>query len=217
MKFLGQHVRRRLLSGLLVVLPLGATYLIIKFLFDIIDPPIRDLINDGFNRNIPGVGIVTFLVIVYLAGLVGSYVIGRRLIAYGHRLADLIPIVRPIYRTARQTVDALGSTSWENRFSRVVLLDYPRDGVKAIGLVTASYKDDKGNDMVAVYIPTTPVPTSGFLALLPEDEVISTALTVDDAMKIIISGGVLTPAKIHENSRGSAARHAPEGEASKEA
>jgi len=217
MKFLGQHVRRRILSGLLVVLPLGATYLILKLLFDIIDPPIGDLIEDGFGRDIPGVGIVAFFIIVYLAGLVGSYVIGRRFISYGHRLVDLIPIVRPIYRTARQTVDALGNTSWEKRFSRVVLLEYPIEGVKSIGLLTASYKDDKGNAMVAVYIPTSPVPTSGFLALLPEDKVISTTLNVDEAMKIVISGGVLTPSQIHENSRGPAAHQTPEGEASKEA
>lgn len=199
-KFLGQHVKSRMLSGLLVILPLGATYLIIKFLFDIIDPPLRELIKDSSGQDIPGVGIIAFLVILYLAGLVGSYVIGRRVIAFGHRLADLIPIVRPIYRTARQTVDALGTANWEQRYNRVVLLDYPKDGVKSIGFVTASYKDARGDPMVAVYIPTSPVPTSGFLALLPEDKVVSTTLSVDEAMKIVISGGVLTPPQIQETS-----------------
>ena len=134
-----------------------------------------------------------------MVGVVGSYVIGRRLIAYGHRLADLIPIVRPIYRTAKQTVDALGASNWKQKHNRVVLLDFPRDGVKSIGFVTSTYKDPKGKPMVAVYVPTTPVPTSGFLAFLAEDKVITTNLTIDDAMRIVISGGVLTPEQIEES------------------
>jgi len=200
MRTLGQHFRKHILSGLLVLLPLGATYLILKFLFDMIDPPIRDIVDAVFGRQIPGVGIVTFLILVYVAGFIGSYVIGRRFIAFGHRIVDLIPIVRPIYRIARQTVDALGTANWEERYSRVILLDFPKEGVKSIGFVTASYRDDAGTAMVAVYIPTTPVPTSGYLALVPEDSVTSTSLSVDEAMKIIISGGVLTPPEIHSSS-----------------
>jgi uncharacterized membrane protein len=195
---LGQHLRRRIFSGLLIVLPLAATYLVIKFVFDIIDPPISDLVRDISGKNIPGVGLIIFLIILYLVGLVGSYVIGRRIIALGHRFAGLIPIVRPIYRTAKQTVDALGATNWREKYNRVVLLDFPRDGVKSIGFVTATYKDPKGKPMVAIYIPTSPIPTSGFLALVATDKVVTTNLTVDDAMKIVISGGVLTPETISE-------------------
>ena len=195
---LGQHLRRRIFSGLLIVLPLAATYLVIKFVFDIIDPPISDLVRDISGKNIPGVGLIIFLIILYLVGLVGSYVIGRRIIALGHRFAGLIPIVRPIYRTAKQTVDALGATNWREKYNRVVLLDFPRDGVKSIGFVTATYKDPKGKPMVAIYIPTSPIPTSGFLALVATDKVVTTNLTVDDAMKIVISGGVLTPENISE-------------------
>ncbi len=195
---LGQHLRRRIFSGLLIVLPLAATYLVIKFVFDIIDPPISDLVRDISGKNIPGVGLIIFLIILYLVGLVGSYVIGRRIIALGHRFAGLIPIVRPIYRTAKQTVDALGATNWREKYNRVVLLDFPRDGVKSIGFVTATYKDSKGKPMVAIYIPTSPIPTSGFLALVATDKVVTTNLTVDDAMKIVISGGVLTPETISE-------------------
>ena len=204
MRTLGQHIRKHILSGLLVLLPLGATYLILRFLFDIIDPPMRDLVGEVFGRQIPGVGIVTFLLVVYVAGFIGSYVIGRRFIAFGHRMVDLIPIVRPIYRTARQTVDALGTANWEERYSRVVLFDFPKEGVKSIGFITASFRDDAGTAMVAVYVPTTPVPTSGYLALVPEDAVVSTSLSVDEAMKIIISGGVLTPPEIHSSNWGKA-------------
>ena len=187
-----------MVSGLLVVLPLGATYLIIKFLFELIDPPLSNIVDEVLGRAIPGVGIATFLISIYLAGLIGSYVIGRRFISIGHRIADLIPVVRPIYRTARQTVDALGATNWTEQHSRVVLLDYPKDGVKSLGLVTATYEDARGASMVAVYIPTSPIPSSGFLALVPEEKVISTTLSADEAMRIVISGGVLTPPIIQE-------------------
>jgi len=201
MKWLGSHVRSRMISGLLVVLPLGATYLIIKFLFELIDPPLSNIVDEISGEQIPGVGIATFLIIIYLAGLIGSYVIGRRVIGVGHRIADLIPVVRPIYRTARQTVDALGVTNWGDEHSRVVLLDYPKDGVKSLGLVTATYKDARGANMVAVYIPTSPIPSSGFLALVPEEKVIFTALSTDEAMRIVISGGILTPPTIREASK----------------
>jgi len=216
-KSLGQHTKRRMVSGLLVVLPLGATYLIIKFLFDLIDPPLRDVVDGVFGRQIPGVGIFSFFIIIYIAGMVGSYVFGRRVIAVGHSLVNLIPIIRPIYRTVRQTVDALSMTDWEQKFSRVVLLDFPKEGVKSIGFVTASYKDQRGESMVAVYIPTSPVPTSGFLALVPDYTVISISMSVEEAMKVIISGGVLTPAEIQENSRSGEGLQAPGEEDSKDA
>lgn len=191
------HIRKNVLSGLLVLLPLGATYLILKFVFDIIDPPVRSLVDNFSGRQIPGVGVAAFFILVYLAGFVGNYVIGRRFISLGHRIMDSIPFVRPIYRTARQTVEAFDLENWKERYSRVVLLDFPRDGVKSIGFVTASYLDELGKNMVAVYVPTTPVPTSGYLALVEEKSAVSTDLSVDDAMKIIVSGGVLTPPEIH--------------------
>ncbi len=196
LRSIGGHFRGKIISGLLILLPLGATYLIVKFVFDVIDPPLVQLIDGITDRHVPGVGIVSFIVVLYLVGIVGSYVIGRRLISFGHSMANLIPIVRPIYRTAKQTVDALGPSSIEKHYSRVVLLDFPRIGIKSIGFATSTFKAPNGDPLVAVYIPTTPIPTSGYLALVREDEVTSTNLTVDEAMKIVISGGVLTPEAI---------------------
>ena len=196
LRSIGGHFRGRIISGLLILLPLAATYLIIKFVFDLIDPPLVQVIDEITGRHIPGIGIVSFVIVLYLVGLVGSYVIGRRLIAFGHHIADYIPIVRPIYRTAKQTVDALGPTNVKKHYNRVVLLDFPRVGIKSIGFATSSFEDPNGDPLIAVYIPTTPIPTSGYLALVREDEVISTTLSVDEAMKIVISGGVLTPEKI---------------------
>ena len=144
---------------------------------------------------------VTFLIVLYLMGMVGSFVIGRKLILFGHWLADLIPIFRSIYSAAKQTVDALGSSNIGIEQNRVVLLDFPSKGIKSIGFATSTFRDPDGRKMVAVYIPTTPLPTSGYLALVPEEEVLSTTLSVDEAMRIVISGGVLTPEDIAEKDR----------------
>lgn len=202
-RYLVQHLRSTILSGLIIVLPLAATYLVFQFLFDIIDPPISSIVNQLFDREIPGAGIIIFLITLYCAGFIGSYVIGRRIIGIVHNMIDSVPIVRPVYRMTRQTIDALGRSDWGTKYSKVVLLDFPKTGVKSIGLVTAQFKDHAGTDMLAVYIPTSPVPTSGFLALVPEETAINTSLSVDEAMRIVISGGVLMPETVEgESARG---------------
>ena len=195
---IGGHVRGRIISGLLVLLPLGATYLVLKFVFDLIDPPLVQLIDGITGRHIPGVGLVSFLIILYLVGMVASFVIGRRLIAFGHRVAGVVPIVRSVYRAAKQTVDALRKANLNHRHHKVVLIEFPSKGIKSIGFATSSFQDPDGRNMMAVYVPTTPIPTSGYLALIPEEEVLPTTLSVDEAMRIVISGGVLTPEEIAE-------------------
>ncbi|MBM3924430.1 MAG: DUF502 domain-containing protein [SAR202 cluster bacterium] len=195
---MGNHIRERMVSGLLVILPLAATYLVLKFVFDLIDPNLRKIIERIFGRDIPGVGLVLFFIIIYLAGVIASYVIGRRIIDFGHHLADLIPIVRPIYRTARQTVDALSNAQGSFRYSRVVMVEWPRQGLKTIGFVTASYVDPGNRPMTVVYIPNSPLPNSGWIAVLPEEEVTHTNLSVDEAMRMVLSAGSVLPEHIKD-------------------
>ena len=202
-KSMGQHFRRKIVSGFLIVLPLMATILVMKFFFDIIDPIPRDFLEGIIGRELPGVGIAFFIIFIYLSGLVGSYVIGVRLISVGHKLADRIPFVRAIYRTAKQTVDSLMISNWSEKYSRVVLLEFPRLDVLSIGFVTANFKTKDGMPMIAVYIPTAPVPTSGFLVIVPESNSVSTDLNVDETMRMVISGGVLTPEGIFDNMNSS--------------
>ena len=198
-KNLGQHFRRKIVSGFLIVLPLMATILVMKFFFDIIDPIPRDFLDGIIGQDLPGVGIATFIVFVYLSGLVGSYVIGVRIISVGHRLADRIPFVRSIYRTAKQTVDSLMVAKWSEQYSRVVLLEFPRLRVLSIGFVTSNFQSQDGISMISVYIPTAPVPTSGFLVMVPESDSVATDLNVDETMRMVISGGVLTPTEIFKD------------------
>jgi uncharacterized membrane protein len=198
-KILGQHFRRKIVSGFLIVLPLMATVLVMKFFFDIIDPIPRDFIQGIIGREFPGIGIAFFVAFIYISGLIGSYVIGVRLISFGHKFADRIPFVRAIYRTAKQTVDSLMISDWSERYSRVVLLEFPRLRVLSVGFVTSSFKTQDDISMIAVYIPTAPLPTSGFVVIVPESDSVATELNVEETMRMVISGGVLTPNGIFEN------------------
>ena len=200
LKLIGLHFRTTLIAGLLITIPVVVTFVILKFVFNFFD----DLLQPIFDRFIedyifPGMGIVALVIIIYLAGLVTAHVMGRRLIAFGHSLVDLVPVVRTVYRAARQATDVLSTVGSDGKYSCVVLVDFPGYGLKSIGLVTATLKDQNGTNLLAVYMPTSPFPTSGFLVILPEDQVTMTDLPVDDAMKLIVSAGIMAPDKIVSN------------------
>jgi uncharacterized membrane protein len=177
-------------AGLLVTLPIAVTVLVLKFFFDLLDPLLYPFLRYLPGPNIPGLGIVTLLLVVYLAGLVTTHVAGRRLINVGHQVMERIPVVKSIYSTTRTGVEILAGSK-DQPYRGVVLVEFPRAGMLSIGLVTAHLGIMNGEEMVAVYIPTTPVPSSGFLVVAPVKDVIVTEMSVDDAMKMVISGGIL--------------------------
>ena len=185
------HFQTRLGAGLLITLPIAMTILILKFFFDLLDPLMQSMVLIYVpGPTIPGLGIIILMFLVYLIGLFATRVVGRRLIEIGHRIMERIPIVKSIYGTTRSGVEILSGNK-EHPYRGVVLVDFPRKGTKAIGLVTAKLDDVNGREMLTVYVPTTPVPSSGFLLLVATDEVTPLAMSVDDAVKIIISGGIL--------------------------
>jgi uncharacterized membrane protein len=184
------HVQTMFGAGLLVTLPIGVTVLILKFIFDLLDPILQPLLKFLPGPQIPGLGIVTLLILVYLLGLVTTHVVGRRLINVTHQVMERIPVVKSIYGTTRTGVEIL-TGSKDHPYRGVVFLDFPRPGLKSIGLITAKLGVLNGEEMVAVYIPTTPVPSSGFLVIVPSRDVVVTEMSVDDAMKMVISGGIL--------------------------
>ncbi|MCI0440729.1 MAG: DUF502 domain-containing protein [Chloroflexi bacterium] len=193
------HFARRALAGLLVLIPLLATILVLRFVFVYVDGIFRG--PDGFFTpliegtplDFPGVGVVFAVLLLYFVGLVVAAKAGRRAIEWQHAILIRIPIVKSIYGVAKQATDALTSPMGR-RFSRVVFIDWPRPGAKALGFVTGhchSPTDKRG--LVLVYIPTVPNPTSGNLAFMSEDEIIETNLSVEDAMKLVLSGGIVVP------------------------
>ena len=197
----GRHLRGTFGAGLLVIVPLAATIVILLVVFRFLDDFLRDLplvgtqlqnLESLAGRSIPGLGLVLLVILIYLAGLLGAFFIGRRLMAIGGRLINRIPLVGLIYRTTKQATELFMRAADEDRYRKVVLLDFPRQGIKSVGLVTARLIGRDGEDLAAVYVPTTPNPTSGYLVIVPMEQLIPTEISVDEAMKIIISGGILS-------------------------
>lgn len=185
------HIERTLGAGILVVLPIGVTLLILKFFFDLLDPLLQDPVLSRLpGPQIPGLGLVALVILVYGAGVVTTHVLGRTVLEFGHRVLEFIPVVKSIYGTTRSAVELLSNAN-DSPYSRVVLVQFPHPGLQSIGLVTSRMPVAGGEGMLAVYIPTTPIPSSGFLVLVKAEDVVSTDMSVEEAMKVIISGGLL--------------------------
>ena len=178
------------------MLPIGITALVLKFVFDLLNPILQELTHLLPGPDIHGTGIIALILLIYLVGLVAAFVIGRRLIDIGHRVMELIPFVKGIYSTTRTAVRLLGGSlieaDAEDKYTGVVLLEFPRPGIHSIGLVTSRMDNPDGGEFLSVYIPTTPIPSSGFLVIVPDSEVITTDISVEDAMSVVVSGGLLT-------------------------
>jgi uncharacterized membrane protein len=142
----------------------------------------------AFGRPIPGVGFGIILVLIVFAGFLGVVVGYRRIFQIFEDVVAKIPLVGSIYGGTRQIVTSF-TTSTSSKFVEVVFLEFPRKGIYTVGLVTGRVKDENGRCLVNVFVPTAPNPTSGFLQIVPEAEIIRSGMSVNDAMKLVISGG----------------------------
>ena len=184
------HIRTTLIAGLLAILPIGVTLFVLKFFFELLDPILGPIFDMGNVQIFPGLGVIVLLILLYVVGIITTKILSARIVNLGHKVIERIPIISSIYSTTRSGVEILsGTQGFESR--GVVLVDFPRPAMKAIGLITAELGVLNGEPMVAVYIPTTPVPSSGFLIVVALSDVTPTDISVDDAMKIIVSGGIL--------------------------
>lgn len=148
---------------------------------------------------IPGIGALLTLLVVFLTGLIAANIIGQKLILFWEGILARIPVVKSVYYSVKQVSDTLFSSSGD-AFRKALLIEYPRKGVWTIAFMTGQPGGDVINhlsgDYVSIYIPTTPNPTSGFFLMMPKNEVVELDMTVDDALKYIISMGVVAPASI---------------------
>lgn len=152
--------------------------------------------------NIPGLGLVAGLILIFTAGIIGKNMLGRRLIGSGEWIMNKIPLVKQVYTTLKQVMDAFFNQSTMNAFKKVVLIEYPRKGLFQLGFLTNSgseaLNNATGHEIVNIFLPTTPNPTSGMLVMVPKEDVIELDLPVEDGIKLILSGGVLIPTKKDE-------------------
>jgi uncharacterized membrane protein len=210
---IGAHVRNRLMSGLLVLIPLAVTLFILKVLFNSLTafarPLLRPWLGELNEMVLALIALVATVAGIYVVGGVATHLVGRRLIHYGESLLLRLPIVKTVYSASKQVVDAFSATG-KNSFEAVVAVEYPRRGAWTIGFVTGSVVNPEGVRLFAVFVATTPNPTSGFLILFPEEDVVYTDIAVEDGIKMIVSGGMLAPKQFGRKPRSQERADAPE-------
>lgn len=189
------NIRSKLIAGVLVLIPVVVTYFVLQFLFVNLDGLLQPLIAAVVGRPVPGAGLVSTVILLYLAGVVATNVFGQRLLRGAERVMDRMPVVRTLYATSKSALSAVARRE-APAFKRVVLVEYPRKGIYAVGFVTGQFLGPSGEALVTVFLPATPLPTAGTLAIVPEDDVIVTDMTVDEGIKLVVSGGILAPGQI---------------------
>jgi uncharacterized membrane protein len=193
---LGRHVRLRLVSGLFVLVPLGITIFVVRALFLAMAGVVRPFVEVAFPDLNPVVvtviSVVVFILTVYAVGCAAAYLLGKQLIAAAESLILKVPVVKSIYALSKQVIDTFSPAS-KHQFKAVVLVAFPRPGLRTLGFVTGTIRGTDGREWQKIFVPTAPNPTTGFVLIAAADEVQATSLTVEEAIKMIISGGVLAP------------------------
>ncbi|MFC5301464.1 DUF502 domain-containing protein [Azospira restricta] len=194
-------MRRYFVTGLLIWVPLAITAWVLSLIVGTMDQSLRLLPaafhpKNALGVDLPGVGAVLTLLIIFVTGVLAANFIGQHLVVWWERLLARIPVVNSIYKSVKQVSDTLFSPSG-NAFRQALLVQYPREGAWTIAFLTGQPGGDVANhltgDYVSVYVPTTPNPTSGFFLMLPKQDVVELDMSVDEALKYIISMGVVAP------------------------
>lgn len=190
---LSKHLKKKFLTGLFILIPLIITvyivYLVISSIEAMVSPAIRNILSQivGHEIYIPGTGFIVFIVIVYVTGVVASNYFGKTLLAHGETFLKKIPFIKGIYGSVKDMTDAFSSEKIKS-FREVVLIEFPSPGKYALGFVTKRVQlEDR--TLCSVFIPTTPNPTSGYLIMTKEEDLIFLDMHTDDALKYIISLG----------------------------
>ena len=199
------RIRRVFLAGLLVLGPAALTVAVLVWLFRSLDGMLGPAMAQLTGRQVPGLGLLATVGIVFLLGLVSSNVLGKRLVGAAERMVQRVPVARFLYHSTKEVVSSLTEKP-ADAFKQVVLLEYPRRGVWSIGFVTGSVErlDAAAGDLLTVFMPSTPNPTSGFLVLVPRAETKEVLITVEQGVRLVISGGILRPTAWSEPTSGTA-------------
>ena len=196
-----KRLRRYLVAGLLIWAPLAVTYFLLRFAVNLMDKtlavlPQRYQPEELLGFHIPGLGVILTFVVLFLTGMLAANFVGRYVVGGWESLLDRIPIVRTIYGGAKNFAEIVFSDS-NDSFNKVLLIEYPRKGIYSLAFQTSSDLGEvqarTGQDVVCCFVPTTPNPTSGFVIMLPRKDVRVLDMEIDEALKMIISLGVVVP------------------------
>jgi len=196
-------LRRNLVTGILTLLPLAVTYWVFRFLFNFFDGLLGPAADRALGRHMPGVGLVFSLLLVLAVGAVASNVAGKKILAYLSKILENTPLVKSVYTASRQMVTALSPGG--GGLKRVVLIEYPRRGAHSVGFLTSrvGWKlAGSDRNWVAVLVPAALNPTSGFVVIVPEDELLDPGFSVEEGVKLVVSGGFVPPEKKNAGAKG---------------
>ncbi|PUB79857.1 MAG: hypothetical protein DBO99_02445 [gamma proteobacterium symbiont of Ctena orbiculata] len=211
------HIQRYLISGIITLIPLWVTWLVFKYVFNQLSKlgaPWVKILSRSIQNEYPSVAqwllepwfqntlaVLLMLVGLYLVGLLASRVIGRRILNIFESTVQRLPVIQNVYGLVKKLISALEQKP-EN-VQQVVLIEFPSPEMKTVGFVTRTMVDhNSGQELAAVYVPTTPNPTSGYLEIVPIEKLVSTNWSMDEAMNFIISGGAVAPETVpYENNK----------------
>lgn len=201
-KSFAAHLRTTFLRGVVVIIPLVLTYWVFSGLLNAIDGVFSPILERYLGREVPGLGFLTMVVLILLVGLLTRNLIGRVLFAGFENVLSSIPFVRSVYSAVRDLISAFVFGDKTKTFREVVMVEYPRAGLYCIGFVTNMVTYRRNNDasieFVSVYFPNPPNPTSGFLIMVPRDQAVPLAITVEEGLKLVLSGGIVLPGHFTE-------------------
>lgn len=196
-------LKKYLIAGILVWLPLGVTVLVVKLFVDLMDRsllllPAKYHPEHWLGFSIPGFGVILSILIILLTGMIAANLLGGKLVALWELILSRIPLVRSVYSAVKQLTETLFSSSGQS-FRKVLMIEYPRKGLWTLAFQTGTEIGEAQrktqHDVVNVYVPTTPNPTSGFFLMVPREDIIELDMSVDEGLKMIISMGVVVPGK----------------------
>lgn len=196
-----KKLRRYVVAGILIWLPIGVTVFLLRILIGLMDRTLL-LIPQQYRPEeligfaIPGLGIVLTVFVLLISGILGANIVGKSMVGLWESLLDRIPVVRSVYSAAKNFAEIVFSDSSQS-FKKVLLIEYPRKGLYSLAFQTSSKLGEvqgrTGGEVICTFVPTTPNPTSGFIIIVPRDDVIELDMDVDEALKMIISLGVVVP------------------------
>jgi uncharacterized membrane protein len=196
-----KHLRRYLVAGLLVWIPLGVTVFILRVLIGLMDRtllliPAQYRPEEWLGFTVPGLGLLLTVLVLLVTGLLAANIVGRSMVGLWESLLDRIPVVRSVYSAAKNFAEIVFSDSGQS-FKKVLLIEYPRKGVYSLAFQTATNLGEvqarTGEEMICTFVPTTPNPTSGYIIIVPKKDIIELDMEIDEALKMIISLGVVVP------------------------
>ncbi len=207
-KKMRKRIKGVFLTGVAAIIPVGVTFYIFYLIIGMMNKLVR-IIPARFHPDqlvsfhIPGLGVIITLILIFIIGLLTKSYLGTKLVSFGERLVGKIPLVRGIYNALKQLVDAVFSDKGQS-FKKAVLIEYPRKGLYSIAFVTGVSRGEvqvkTSQKCVNVFVPTTPNPTSGFYIMVPEADMTSLDMTVEEAFTLIISGGIVSPGDVQQIS-----------------